>query len=468
MYNTIYPNYVRPYTGLNNGQIKKKTDDEKNAQSSQQAENNNPHQVENNTQQESKGRSLLTNSYYPTGEKVAIDYTKQQIGIEQVLKDFRNTTNAIGAPANVKEEVEQYLKIIENQAQKVAPNPQAIQSNLKNASKLLDEYITNTLKKPSKVVENWVDALFLQQINYKAQQPIQEEIVEEIPQTEILPTEIVEVTEPSEEAVVITLEPKNENGVYVPSDAMLKRLFVQAKKYGAINEKEKALYAFQTAMDYAKEIGDDQTCAMIHFEEGRIYDNFNDLSDALYNYDKAIKQTKDNNLKARASLSMGKIYDDYIKFEPAVDHYCAAVAYAGEADNLPLQSRVLSNLAQLHSERYDKKNTFMFMNLSDIVADETKNDKIIGAISYRNADSCERLNETAKALKYYGKSAQAYANTDNKEALAKDYKAAADIMLKYGNKAKAKSLLSKAFVAVHACGNDRLKQEITNSLYSLS
>lgn len=466
MYNTIYPNYVRPYTGLNNGQIKKKADDEKSPQSSQQPENNNIQQVENNTQQASKGRSLLANSYYPNGEKVAIDYTKQQIGIEQVLKDFRNTTNAIGAPANIKEEVEQYLKIIEGQAQKVAPNPQAIQSNLKNASKLLDEYITNTLKKPSKVVENWVDALLLQQINYKMEQPVVQEeiIVEQLQQEEAL--ENIQVVE---EEIPSPKQPQMaENGIYVPSDAMLKRLFVQAKKYGAINEKEKALYAFQTAMDYAKEIGDEPTCAMIHYEEGRIYDNFNDLSDALYNYDKAIKHTTDNNLKARASLSMGKIYDDYIKFEPAVNHYCAAVAYAGEADNLPLQTRVLSNLAQLHSERYDKNNTVMFMDMSDTIAEETKNDKIIGFISYRNADCCERLNEPAKALKYYGKSAQAFSNTDEKETLAKDYKAAADIMLRYGNKAKAKSLLSKAFVAVQSCNNDKLKQQITDSLYSLS
>ena len=420
--------------------------------------------IENNTQQASKGRSLISNnSYYPTGEKVAIDYTKPQIGIEQVLKDFRNTTSAIGAPDNIKEEVEQYLKIIENQAQKVAPNAQAIKSNLKYASQLLDEYITNTLKKPSKVVENWVDALFLQQINYKAQQPIIEEqqIVEEkLAQVD----ETIEVAQETQEEVVAQT---TENGVYVPKDAMLKRLFIQAKKYGAIDQKEKSLYAFQTAMDYAQEIGDEQTCAMIHYEEGRIYDDFNDLNSALSNYNQAIKQSNDNNLKAKASLYMGKIYDDYIKFEPAVDHYCAAVAYAGEADNLSLQTKVLSNLAQLHSERYDKDNTILFMDMSDTIAEETNNDKVIGFISYRNADCCERLNEPAKALNYYAKSAKALSNTGEKETLAKDYLAAAEIMLKYGNKAKAKSLLSKAFVAVQGCNNDKLKQEITDSLYNL-
>ena len=42
-----------------------------------------------------------------------------------------------------------------------------IQSNLKIGASLLDNYISETLKKESKVVENWVDALFLQQIDFK-------------------------------------------------------------------------------------------------------------------------------------------------------------------------------------------------------------------------------------------------------------------------------------------------------------
>ena len=155
MYNTIYPGYANSYLGIQNRQIKRKQEEEKNSQSSKQAENN----------PQEERRQHPSNSYFPNGEKVAIDYTRRQIGIDQVLTDFRNTANAIGAPDEIKAEVSSYLSLIENQAQKDAPNPQIIQSNLKSASQILDEYITNTLKKPSKVVENWVDALFLQQID---------------------------------------------------------------------------------------------------------------------------------------------------------------------------------------------------------------------------------------------------------------------------------------------------------------
>src|SRR5699024_9041442 len=89
------------------------------------------------------------------------------INIAQILKDFNNTALAIGTPAELKEEVDGYLALVEKQVQKDNPNTKLIKSNLKNASSILDGYISKTLNKDSKVVENWVDALFLQQIDFK-------------------------------------------------------------------------------------------------------------------------------------------------------------------------------------------------------------------------------------------------------------------------------------------------------------
>ena len=82
------------------------------------------------------------------------------INIAQILKDFRNTAAAIGTPDDLKEEVNGYLSLIESQVKKNNPNTKLIKSNLKNASSILDGYISETLNKDSKVVENWVDALF--------------------------------------------------------------------------------------------------------------------------------------------------------------------------------------------------------------------------------------------------------------------------------------------------------------------
>ena len=98
MYNSIYPNYVNNYFGVNNRIIKRKQDDEKNSQSSKKAENE-PQQDKH---------SPKDGMYFPNGEKTAIDYTKRQISIDQVVKDFKNTANAIGVPDDLKSEVGKY------------------------------------------------------------------------------------------------------------------------------------------------------------------------------------------------------------------------------------------------------------------------------------------------------------------------------------------------------------------------
>ena len=461
MYNTIYPGYLNSYYGMNNRQITRKQEDEKESKSSQGAESN--------SQQERKETN--TGNYFPNGEKVAIDYTRKKIGIDQILSDFKNTTNAIGAPDNIKEEVSSYLDLIQTQAQKESPNQQIIQANLKNASQILDDYITKALKKPSKVVENWVDALFLQQIDYKSQAENNAEQEEpKLPEEQTAQTIIEEVTEADDTEAEAETEaeaaPHNPD-IYIPQDPQLKRMFIQAKKYAAIDNKERALYSFQNTMDYADEIGDTQACAMIHFEEGKLYDDFKQREDALYNYSRAAKQSSDNNIKAKAHLSMGKIYDDNVQFKPAVEHYIAAVSFAGEADNIRLQSKVLSDLAQIHTERYDRDNANLFMQLASDIANETKDEKTKGIISYKNAKMCETLGEKARALNMYGHSTEAFLNLEDNENTAKSYVSAADIMLQYGNKAKAKSLLSKAYIAAQKTDNNELKSTITKKIEEL-
>ncbi len=456
MYNSIYPGYVKPYSGVNQRQITKKNDEEKNSQTPSRAENDLQHQRRN---------MPAGDTFFPNGEKSAIDYTKNKINITQVLKDFTNTTNAIGAPEEIKAEVSQYLSLIENQAEKDNPNANIIRANLKSASQILDEYITKTLNKKSDVVENWVDALFLQQIDYKAEktEPVSENNTDTFEHEDV---NIVngEVVEPDEND---TYQKEVRAEFYVPTDSNLKRMFIQAKKYAAVDDKEKALSYFQTALDYADEIGDNQTSAMICYEEGKIYDEFDMAEEALYSFDRAVKQSNDNNIKARAHISMGKIYDEYINFNPAVNHYCKAVSYAGETDNLVLQSKALSNLAQIHAEKYDKDNAFMFMDLADITAEETGNEKVKAVISSENALGCELLDEKTRALKYYGNSSKSYYDINDNENLAKNYEKAAKIMVSFGNTAKAKKLLEKAYVAAQNTNNDSLKKEVTNNYLKL-
>lgn len=464
MYNTIYPGYVQSYYNINQRQIQKKQEEEKNAASAENAQNQKETPAASEQNKQSRG-----GFYFPNGEKTAVDYSQKQIGIDQILSDFKNTINAIGTPDNVKEEVSAYLNLVQSQSEKNSPDSEIIRSNLKNASKILDEYITNTLNKPSKVVEEWVNTLFMQHIDFKSKQAAEQQAlsasIEPEPEPELPEEKPPEPEEPKTPETAAQEKPaETKPEIYVPQDAKLKRMFIQAKKYAAIEKKEQALFSFQNAMKYAEETGDEGAQAMIHYEEGNLYNEFNRPEDALYNYAVAALQTEDNNLKARAYHSMGKIYDDYINFEPASAHYCAAAGFAGEADNLKLQAGALSDLAKLHTLRYDKNNADMFMNLASISADESGDDKARAVIYAKNARLQNRLGEKAKALNSYGISSEAFSNLSENESLAKNYREAALIMKGIGNSAKAETLLKKAYAAAQSTENAELKMLIMQDL----
>ena len=82
-------------------------------------------EVKNNPAQEQQGaiknatdEQNNDNRKFPNGNDVAIDYTKNQINIAQVLQDFRSTISAINSPDVVKEEVELYLQLVSKETKK--------------------------------------------------------------------------------------------------------------------------------------------------------------------------------------------------------------------------------------------------------------------------------------------------------------------------------------------------------------
>ncbi len=138
-----------------------------------------------------------TQRRFPNGNKVAIDYTKNQVNISQVLEDFRSTISAINSPETVADEVESYLTLVGKESEKEEPSREIVLSNLKNAARITDKYIQDSLKKPSRVVQDWVDALFLQNVNLKADSTqINEEFRVKIPDRKTSSNNIPQKTSP--------------------------------------------------------------------------------------------------------------------------------------------------------------------------------------------------------------------------------------------------------------------------------
>ena len=187
--------------------------------------------------------------------------------------------------------------------------------------------------------------------------------------------------------------------------------------------------------------------AALHFERGKIFDDYDYVNYALRDYYEATK-CDDNNLKLQAHVKMARIYDDYVEFEPAIEHYQDAVAYGGEADNLRAQTKILSEMASVYAGRFDVENTQMLTELSVEAAKESNNSLLLSQTYSSAAKNYEYIGEDAMALENYKNAVKAINSfnpgLETYEILAQNYEDAADVMDRLGNAAKSESLLSKA------------------------
>ena len=374
--------FQRPYLNNNSNLVKSKQDEEKNtsAQREQQSDQNSKskglqyveqrkpspayqqqnqevdwRQMRSQIQAQAKNNQSVQNVSEPTK---TLSGRSAVINIAQILKDFRNTAAAIGTPDNLKEEVEGYLSLVEKQVTKDNANTKLVKSNLKNASSILDTYISQTLNKESKVVENWVDALFLQQIDFKYNEnEINPQFLVKFPegstQEQTKTEEKTSVAQTIQEPVEQEIKTNSKVVSLIPQDKELKSLFIQSKKLAYANEPEKAIAAFENALKRANEVGDNETKSKIFYEVGRIYDDHSYFAQALKSYNQSIQNTSDNNVKTKAHYSMAQIYDDVNQIQPALEHYFNSISYAGDVENLAAQSTSLTKMGNIFTDLFD-------------------------------------------------------------------------------------------------------------------
>lgn len=502
--------FQRPYLNKDGRNlVKKKQDEEKNASSAAQREEqanqnarskglqyveqkkpsytpayqqqNNGEQVDwrqmrSQIQSQAQNRNLHT-APQTTAQTQEITPTKTLSGrstvinIAQILKDFRNTAAAIGTPDDLKEEVNGYLSLIEAQVQKDNPNTKLVKSNLKNASSILDTYISQTLNKDSKVVENWVDALFLQQIDFKYNEnEINPQFLVKFPEGSTQQEEKTDNKTAVQETVTEPVQKEIETNAKVvsiiPQDKELKSLFIQSKKLAYANKPEKAIETFQKALQRADEVGDTETKSKIYYEVGRIYDDHDYYAQALTSYNQSLQNTTDNNVKTKAHYSMAQIYDDVNQIEPALDHYFNSISYAGEAENLAAQSTSLTKMGNIFTDMYEDE-AFDYYSIAEDLALQTDNARIKGFVSSSMGNAYEKFGEPHQALKSYSKAVKHYADAQSPLKVAQNYSKAADIMVEHSNVSKAKGLLTKAQNYARQTDDVNLMNEIREKLSSL-
>jgi len=428
-----------------------------------------------------------------------------KVNIAQILKDFRNTIKAIATPPEIEENVNKYLQIVEQQVREPKPQVNLIQSNLKIAASMLDKYISETLNKDSKVVQNWLDALFLQRINYsyneeeinpnflvkfpendKVETKKEEKQEETTPETNETQIETKSETVPQidENGVIELDEYKSENIeeeftqaqqiistkpniTIIPQDTRLKSLFMEAKKHAFSNNPQKAMAIFKEAFNRAGEIKDNETQSRICLEIGKIYDDNDFVVQALNSYNKSLQYTTDTNVKSKAHYSMAQIYDDVNQVEPALQHYMTSISYAGKSDDLIGQSDSLTRIANIFADKYEENSAFDCYDVARRLVEQTSDDNMKGYVLSNTADACVQFRKNDKALKYYAEAVKNYEKTNALEEIAQNYKSAAELMLQFNSPNKAKSLLKKAMVNAVKTKNEDLVAEINLLLNSI-
>ena len=454
----------------------------------------------------------IQNGYYPMNQPVQQvsmgpkQVKSNKVNIAQILKDFRNTIKAIATPPDIEEQVEEYLKTVIENVKTSKPQVKLVQSNLKIAASILDKYISETLNKESKVVQNWLDALFLQRIDYAYNEndinpnflvqfpdnnntPSQEEVQQEITQEEIQPqienvdntgniaqTNIAQTNENVEyqdgyveiEPEELTLEEEftqakhaisqKPNISIIPQDTKLKSLFVEAKKHAFNNNPQRAMMIFKEAFNRASEINDKETQSRICLEIGKIYDDNDHVVQALNSYNKSLQYTTDVNVKSKAHYSMAQIYDDVNQIEPAMNHYFTSISYAGKSDDLIGQSDSLTKMDIL-TDKYSET-AFDYYETARKLVEQTSDFSMKGYVLSNTAEACVQFKKNDKALKFYAEAVKNYEKTNSNEDVALNYKAAAELMLNFNCPHKAQSLLKKALVHAVKTTNEDLISEI--------
>ena len=468
-----------------------------------------PPVIRHNTPNPMQYQEYQQSSYQPVNQPVQQSSPQPQplrsnkINIAQILRDFRNTIKAIATPREIEDQVNKYLETVNEQVHSEHPQINLIKSNLKIAASLLDRYISETLNKDSKVVQNWLDALFLQKIDFsynendinpsflvkfpdenntkpqeqmtEPEQTIQNEQEEqavnnqepEFPNVddgiEIQPEELTLEEEFAKAQQTISQKP---NITIVPQDTKLKSLFVEAKKYAFNNNPQRAMAMFREAFTRASEINDNETQSRICLEIGKIYDDNDHFVQALNSYNKSLQYTTDVNVKSRAHFSMAQIYDDVNQIEPAMKHYLTSISYAGKSDDLIGQSDSLTRMANILTDKYDET-AFDYYDTARKLVEQTADITMKGYVLSNTADACVQFRKNDKALKYYAEAVKNYEKTNSNEEIAQNYKSAAELMISFNCSNKAKALLKKALVNAVKTSNEDLIAEINMLLSSV-
>lgn len=385
-----------------------------------------------------------------------IEYSRQKkVNISNVIDDFHKTLSAIGASEEINEEVKTYLKLVDTQSKKDKPSPRLIKTNLSSAAGILDEYISETLKKPSKVVTEWINALLLQKIDYKNDNSEQiPEPPHPVKETQLPPQGGTEKTDPS-------LLKKD------PDVQKLQNFYKKTEKLADSGDFRQATINYDKILLKAKKLENKEIETKVYLDKAYIYDVSKDFPSALKNYHKAASiayKTGDNKTIALSHYNMASIYDDFGKIEPALKHYYTALSYDGQAENLTSQSHTLNDIGNIFSAVKKYKTALDHYEVGVSLTKETNDISGRGFLFSNIASVFKNTGKDRNALRFFKKSIKCDIKSGNLEGYSINYEHSADIMIRNKRFEKASDMYKKSLNAAQKLQDDNLTSRILKKL----
>lgn len=284
----------------------------------------------------------------PSAGLQAVQFDRfQKIPLDAVIHDFKSTMTALGADEKTRSEVAAYLNVVRLQAAKEQPEVPFIKHTLRTAANSLDQFISNALGQPSKVVKEWVDALLLQDIDYHA----------DLPPEAVSAATNAEANSPASEKQQAEAEAlSQEAGMATSTKAQLKSLIEDAKacqKSGQTTEAEQKLQdALALLADQNKPGWEGKVWQL----KGRFYDQNGRWEEAIASFKQAADKFETANLpqkQATALHTLGSILEDHGNLDQARQAYEQVVSLDMQFGDIKAQLRSLNDLGSIYLRQGD-------------------------------------------------------------------------------------------------------------------
>ena len=492
MYNGIYPiNIHYSYkTDKNTKKVQSKEEENQNQNgnlsngNAQLTQDELQHRYHQNTiNYQNSGQNFNLNAYQNNAYNLVNNNKplKKVINIHQIVTDFRKTQIAINAPNEVVNEVNKFLEKVDYESNSQNPNKNVIQSNLKEASKLLDDYISKTLNKDSHVVEGWLNALFLQDIDYKNNPndinetfklkfPKGSKVDEKISQNlDILypnsPSTLEQneiISHQSEEKETSTLESNqdyNNNIInldnktnFIDNQQTTNNIKESIEKTNVTvslpklndveNKNNNIVYTSNPNKKQKNYIPNDEKLKSL-FTQAKILGNAKDYQSALNFYEDALNyahQIKDSKIEPIIYYEVAKVYDKTDNTNLAIEYYANAINVSNDNNNIKALSHMAlgkiyddSSLIDTSLNHYMaacsyggeidniKLQSFALSDIGEIYASTYNKDVAFDFIETAK-DIAYETNDSKTIGKIFAKSAKTYKNFNENLQALKDLK----------------------------------------------